>query len=137
MLRSYTINVWGLMCDLSFSKVSFVNVGTLAFVHRCSEIRYLLGHFFFDEYDMPFPHTFVYFGCKSIFLAIRMAVPACFLGPFAWRTFFFLALYTKIMIIFVVVMFLVYSRMMDCVYVSILLACDFLLGIVSIDVERY
>ena len=93
MLRSHTINVWGLMRDLSFSKVSFVNVGNLAFVHICLEIRYLLGRFFFDEYDMPFPHTFVYFGWKSTLLSIRMAIPACFLGPFAWRTFFSSPLY--------------------------------------------
>ena len=31
VLKSPTINVWGLMCDLSFSNVSFTNVGALAF----------------------------------------------------------------------------------------------------------
>jgi hypothetical protein len=31
---------------------------------------------------------FVIFCRKSTLLDIRMATPACFLGPFAWKTFF-------------------------------------------------
>ena len=31
LLKSPTISVWGLMCDLSFSNVCFTNVGTLEF----------------------------------------------------------------------------------------------------------
>lgn len=31
VLKSPTINVWGLICGLSFSNVSFTNVGALAF----------------------------------------------------------------------------------------------------------
>jgi hypothetical protein len=31
VLKSHTIIVWGAMCALSFSKVSFINVGALAF----------------------------------------------------------------------------------------------------------
>ena len=31
VLKSPTINVWGSMCDLSFSNVSFTNVGALVF----------------------------------------------------------------------------------------------------------
>ena len=31
VLKSPTIIVWGVMCALSFSKVSFMNVGALAF----------------------------------------------------------------------------------------------------------
>jgi hypothetical protein len=30
-LKSLTIIVWGVICTLSFSKVSFMNVGALAF----------------------------------------------------------------------------------------------------------
>jgi hypothetical protein len=31
VLKFPTISVWGLMCDVSFSNVSFTNVGALAF----------------------------------------------------------------------------------------------------------
>ena len=43
MLKSLTINVWGSMCNLSFSNVSFTNVGALVFG---SELRYRVGIFF-------------------------------------------------------------------------------------------
>ena len=31
VLKSPTINMWGLMCDLSFSNVSFANMNALTF----------------------------------------------------------------------------------------------------------
>jgi hypothetical protein len=34
------------------------------------------------------PSLLITFGWKSVSLDIRMAAPACFLGPFAWKTFF-------------------------------------------------
>ena len=36
----------------------------------------------------PSPSFLITFGWKSILLDIRMATPACFLGPFAWKLFF-------------------------------------------------
>ena len=39
VLKSPTINVWGLMCDLSFSSPSFTNVGALAFGSSLSRIE--------------------------------------------------------------------------------------------------
>ena len=45
-MKSLTIIVWGSMYALSFSKVSFMNVGALALEHRCSELRFHLGRFF-------------------------------------------------------------------------------------------
>ena len=44
VLKSPTINVWGAMYALSFSKVSFMNVRFLE--HRYSELRVHLGRFF-------------------------------------------------------------------------------------------
>ena len=35
----------------------------------------------------PSPSLLIDFSLKSILLDIRMATPACFLGPFAWKTF--------------------------------------------------
>ena len=68
VLRSPTTNVWGLMCDLSFSKVCFVNVTTLALGHRCSELRCLLGGFFsFDKYEVSFFVSFDYFWLEVYF----------------------------------------------------------------------
>ena len=46
MLKSPTIFVCGAMCALSFSKVSFINLDTLAFGARCSELRVHLGRFY-------------------------------------------------------------------------------------------
>ena len=65
MLISPTINLWGLMCDLSFSAISVLNVSALTFVAS----------------------LLITIGWKSILLDIAMAPPACFLGPFDWKTF--------------------------------------------------
>ena len=35
----------------------------------------------------PSPSLLIDYSLKSILLDIRMATPACFLGPFAWKTF--------------------------------------------------
>ena len=35
----------------------------------------------------PSPSLLIDFSLKSVLLDIRMATPACFLGPFAWKTF--------------------------------------------------
>ena len=47
LFSSSIIIVWGSMCILSFSIVSFTNVGALVFgAYRCSELRLHLGGFF-------------------------------------------------------------------------------------------
>ena len=56
-----------------------------------------------------------------------MATLACFLGPFAWKT-FFPDLYSEVMFVFIAEVFLVCSRMMDPVYTFTLFICVFLLG---------
>jgi hypothetical protein len=93
--------VWGLLCNLSSSNVSFKNVGALVSGHSYLELIYHLGRFFFfDEYEVSFPVSFINFGYKSILLDIRMATPACFLRWFALEN-FSLALYSKEMSIFI------------------------------------
>jgi hypothetical protein len=47
VLKSPTIILWGVKCALSFSKVSFMNVGALAFGAKVFRIeRVHLGRFF-------------------------------------------------------------------------------------------
>ena len=45
VLESPTISVCSLMCDLSFSDVSFTYVGALYLGHRCSGLKIHLGFF--------------------------------------------------------------------------------------------
>jgi hypothetical protein len=52
-----------------------------------------MGDFTFDDYEVPllvFIYLFIFItlGCKSILFAIRMAIPACFFRPLAWKTVF-------------------------------------------------
>ena len=42
----------------------------------------------FDKYKMSFLISLINFGWKSILLDIRIATPACFLGPFDWKILF-------------------------------------------------
>jgi hypothetical protein len=51
------------MCVLSFSKVSFMNVGVLDLEHRCSELRLPLGDFFpLMSMKCPSPSHLIHFG---------------------------------------------------------------------------
>jgi hypothetical protein len=74
-----------------------------------------------------FTISFDFFGWKSTLLDIRMALPACILDHFAWETIFPAIFWGNIYLYFWNV-FVAYSRMMDFVSPSILLACVFLLG---------
>lgn len=47
---SRPINSWSLMCSLTFSNVSFRNVGAPHLGHKCSEFKLLLMDFSFDDY---------------------------------------------------------------------------------------
>ena len=63
VFKSPTIVMWESMCVLSFSKVSFANVGALAFEHRClGDWELILVDFSFDEYEVFFPILFINFG---------------------------------------------------------------------------
>ena len=46
------------MCVLSFSNISFTNVGALVFGYIFSELRVHLGGFFLGEYEVSFPISF-------------------------------------------------------------------------------
>ena len=129
VLKSLTIIVWGLMYDLNFSNVSFMNVEPLCLGHRYSEFRYNPGGFIFSLMNMkcPSPSLLITFGwIISIFLNIRTSTPVCFLGPFVWKI-FFPALYSEIITIFVTEVCFLSSRMMDSVYPCTRLVCHFIL----------
>jgi hypothetical protein len=68
VLKSPTIIVWGAMCALSFSKVTFMNVAALALEHRCSELRVLLDRFFFWWVQSVLPYLFDDFWLKVNFI---------------------------------------------------------------------
>ena len=78
VLKTPSINVGGLMCDLSFTDVSFTNVTVLK--------RSSWWIFHLVSMKCPFPSLLINFGWKSTLLDIKIAIPACFLDPFAWKT---------------------------------------------------
>jgi hypothetical protein len=84
----------------------------------------------FNLLDFPLicmeTHLFYYyFGWKSILLDVRMATTlACFLGPFAWKQWDRVCLCSW-------AVFSVFSRMMNSLYISSLLACVFFIGKLS------
>ena len=67
-MKSPTIIVWGLMCVLSFSKVSFMNVGALTFGVNVKNGDFLLVDFPFDDYEVFFFITFDDFWFKICFI---------------------------------------------------------------------
>ena len=73
----------------------------------------------------PFLSHLIDFILKSTLIDIRIATPACFLGPFDWKN-FFPSLYSKAITLFDVEVFLACSRRIESVFVSNLLACAFL-----------
>jgi hypothetical protein len=95
--------------------------------HRCSELKYHLGRFFFPlSMKCPLLSLLIKFSWKCILSDIRMAILAFFLGLFAWKPFFHPWLWGNVYL-YGWGVFLVCCRMMDPVFTSILLACDFLL----------
>ena len=81
--KSPTINLWGSMCDLSFSNASFTNVGAIVFVAYIFRIG-LSSWLIFPLMNMKYPSPLLWinFGWKSILLDSRMTTPAFFLGLF-------------------------------------------------------
>ena len=88
VFKSPTISVWDLMCDLSFSNVSLMNMSARVFgtwMFRIETSFWLI----FPVMNMkcPFPSLLINFVLKSILLDIRIAIAACFVGPFNWNIF--------------------------------------------------
>jgi hypothetical protein len=71
------------------------------------------------------------FGWKFTLLGIRLGIPACFLGPFAWESFFSSSLLWSNVYLYCWGMSIVCSRMMDPIFTSILWLYVFLLGNLS------
>ena len=68
-IESPTINVWGLVFDLSFSNVSFTNRGALVFGGiYVKNWTIILVYFFFDEYEVSFPYIFDQFRFEVYFV---------------------------------------------------------------------
>jgi hypothetical protein len=63
--------------------------------------------FFFDEYEVYFPIFFDNFWMKIYSKDIKMATPAFFLGPFAWKK--FRAFYSELVLVFVIEVFFLYA----------------------------
>jgi hypothetical protein len=77
------------MCALSFTKVSLMNVAALAFgaeIFRIESSSWkILPLMSMNCHSLPFLITL---GWKLILFDIRMATPACFFRPFAWKIVF-------------------------------------------------
>ena len=129
VLKSTTNIVWGAMCALSFSNVFFFffflqMLVALHLGHRRLELRVHL--FLLMRMKLSF---LIAYGWKSILLDIRMATPACFLGPFAWKT--FPALYSEIVSVW---MLRCAAEGCSCLCIQ---SVSFYWAIESIDVKRY
>jgi hypothetical protein len=99
--------MWGSMCHLSFSNVSFRNVGALAFGAQMSRTE-LSSWWIFPLMSMKSPSLslLIKFCQKSTLLDIRMSTPNswfCLLGKL------FLALYFEVMSIFLTEVCFLYS----------------------------
>ena len=56
--------------------------------HRCQELQCPLGRCFsLMSVQCPFLSLLISLGLKTVLSDIKMATPACFLGPFAWNIF--------------------------------------------------
>ena len=87
VLKSLTIIVWGSMCSLGFSKVSFMNVGVIEFgpYLHLQNWKLILVDFYIDKYEVSILIFYDNFWLKSILFYIKMATPAYFLGSFVWK----------------------------------------------------
>ena len=78
--------------------------------HRYSELRVNLGRFFpLTSIRCPSLSFLMTFGWKSILFDIRIATPACVLGPFAWKIVFqpFILVWLILCIVLVVSLWLI------------------------------
>jgi hypothetical protein len=89
VLKTPTINAWGSMCELSFSNISFKNTSVLVF--GVEIFRFEMSFCWtcsLMSIKCPSSFLLINFGWRAILLDIRMAIPAFFSDPFAWKTFF-------------------------------------------------
>lgn len=78
------------MNNISFSNVSFTNLGNLALGHKCSELRYHLGGFFLDEYEVFMHIYFDYFLLDVYFIRHHNGFSSMLLYSFfcfCWKNF--------------------------------------------------
>ena len=68
MLNSPTIIVWSVMCALSFSKVSFMNVGIIKESIDVQNWEFIFVDFSFDWYEVSFLIFFDKFWLKVDFI---------------------------------------------------------------------
>ena len=77
------------MCVLSFTNVSLMNVAALVFgswIFRIESFSWKILPMM--SMKCPFLSFLMTLGWKSILFDIRMATPACFFRPFAWKIVF-------------------------------------------------
>ena len=103
--------------------------------------NFILVNFFFDDYKVCFPISYVYFGWKFILLDIKMTIPARFLRPFAWK-FFCSPLIRGSFYLYCWSVIFLCRKMLDLVYLSSLYVCllfsfYFFEGIESVSIKRY
>lgn len=95
--------------------------------YRCSELKFLLVDISFDGSEVFFPISFDKFDAMSILLDIRISTPVCILGPFAWKYFSSLLVWSSVRFWHWCV-FPVCNKILGPVYIPRLLAYVFLLG---------
>ena len=74
------------MCALSFTKVSLMNVAALAFgtyIFKMESTSWKI--LLLMRMKCPSLSFLITLGWRLILFDIRMATPACFLGPFAYK----------------------------------------------------
>jgi hypothetical protein len=74
VLKAPTLNVWGLMCKLCFSNVSFINVDALVLGAYMFRIK-ILDFFPLMSMKCLSPSLSSNFGLESVLLYLRMSTP--------------------------------------------------------------
>ena len=108
ILKSPSVILWGAMCDLSFSEVTFYEYGCpRIWSINVQNWEFPLVDFSFDEYEVSVPIFLITFAWMSILFSIRMATPTCVLGPFVWKN--CPAFYSEVVSVFVTVVHFLYA----------------------------
>ena len=120
MLKSPMLLCGGVMCAMSFSKVSFMNVGSLAFGAQIFTVESSFWQIF-PLIRMKFPSLsfLITLGRKSILFDIRMATPAISLGIVAGRNVlqpFTLRQCLSLSLMLLPLIFVIRGRIMFCGY---------------------